>query len=407
MINRSSNYRWYILTLGVATHMLVVALPYFCMPVLFKEISDELGLDLVQIGIVWGMVSLPQLFAAFAAGMISDKFGATRTLGIACILVGIAGAMRGTSGGFTSMAIIMFLFGLVCIPLTFTTHKAAGEWFSGQQLGLANGILAMGMGLGTTTASMFSATVFSPLLGGWRNVMFLYGALAAVIGVLWLMARRRPAEGEVAHSTETVPFRQALSHVTRLRAIWILSLFMLCINAYVCGVVGYLPLYLRDIGWTAVSADGALAALTGASVLGVIPLTILSDRIGLRKIIIYLAIFMIIVGVTLLSLFTGPAVWLAAVMVGIVQEAFFALLITMIMETRGVGATYAGTALGLATTFGGLGGFFSPPIGNRLAEINPRFAFLFWGAMIAVLLFFFRFIEETGWKKKGISSISG
>ena len=51
-----SNYKWYILALGTATHILVLAMPWMCMPVLFKEISDDLGLNLVQVGTVWGMM---------------------------------------------------------------------------------------------------------------------------------------------------------------------------------------------------------------------------------------------------------------------------------------------------------------------------------------------------------------
>jgi cyanate permease len=295
----------------------------------------------------------------------------------------------------------MFLFGLLSIPMMFTTHKAAGEWFSGKQLGMANAILAMGMGIGNTVGAMISATVLSPLLGGWRNVMFAYGAIAVIICFLWLTARSRPGPTETSQPASMVPFREALSHVIRIKPVWLLALFKLCINSYVCGFMGYLPLYLRGIGWPDVSADGALATLAAASVIGVIPLSVLSDRIGLRKIVLYLVVAMIIIGVSLLSIFGGSATWVAVVMVGLVQESFFALAITMIMETRGIGATYAGTALGLGTTMSGLGGFFGPPIGNRLAEINPRFGFAFWAAMAAAGLVVFRFVEETGWKKRG------
>jgi MFS family permease len=400
--NSPSKYKWYILGLGIATHMLVVAVPLMCMPVLFKEISEDLNLSLVQVGVVWGVASLPSLFAAFFAGLVSDKYGSTRTLGVACLLQAIAGTLRGISGDFTSLAVYMFLFGFFSIPLSFATHKAAGEWFSGRQLGLANGILAMGMGVGNMVGSMVSATVLSPLFGGWRHLMFVYGAVAIVISLLWLKAKRHPGRGGAAQSIEAVPFRQALSHVVRLRVVWLLALVVMCLSGYIYGLNGYLPLYLRGAGWTNVGADGALAALCAASVVGVVPLSLLSDRIGLRKVIMYPAFFVIIIGVSLLAAFSGPIVWLAVILVGFVQEAFFALSITMIMEAKEVGAAYAGTALGLSTTLVGLGGFFGPPIGNRLAEVNPGFAFIFWLALVAVALLIFYFVEETGWKKGGL-----
>jgi MFS family permease len=165
------------------------------------------------------------------------------------------------------------------------------------------------------------------------------------------------------------------------------------------GFTGYLPLYLRGSGWTAVGADGTLAALSAASVVGVIPLSLLSDRIGLRKVFLYASILMTTIGVGLLSVFSGALVWPLVILVGIVQEGLAAGLITMVMETEGVGAAYAGSALGLNTTFSGLGSFFAPPLGNGLAEINPSSAFIFWSALAAAGLFAFYFVKETGWKK--------
>src|SRR4030067_3040331 len=130
MIDRpQSKYRWYILALGLATHILVVSMSRMSMPVLFQERSDDLGLNLVQIGWVWGITGLAGVFAAIPAGLFSDKFGVTRTLFFACLLQGIFSALRGTAGGFISLTTIVFFFGLFGVPMSFTTHQAAGKWF--------------------------------------------------------------------------------------------------------------------------------------------------------------------------------------------------------------------------------------------------------------------------------------
>jgi MFS family permease len=230
--------------------------------------------------------------------------------------------------------------------------------------------------------------------------MFVYGGIAVVVGLLWLKARREPGIGKPTYISQSVPFRRALSQIVRIKGVWLLALFQLCICGYSGGLTGYVPLYLRSIGWTAASADGALAAFSAASVTGAIPLSILSDKIGRRKAVLYFAMFMVIIGVSLLALFGGAIAWPAIILAGIVQEAFFAISITMIIETKGVGAVYAGTAMGLTGMFAGLGGFFAPPIGNRLAEIEPRFAFLFWLLLVVAALVAFYFVTETGWKKK-------
>jgi len=401
MIDRpSSNYKWYILAMGTATHILVFAMPRMCMPVLFKEISDDLGLNLVEIGTIWGMVGLAGLFTAFAYGIIGDRYGTKLILGMACLLLGIAGALRGLAVDFTTMAVYTFLFGFFSSPISFTTHKAAGQWFSGKQLGLANGILAMGMGVGFVLGSMLSATVLAPLLGGWRNIMFVYGGISVVFSLFWFQTRTSTYQREKVQSTGFTAYRQSLLHVIRIKSVWLFAATQMLISGCRTGFSGYFPLYLRNIGWTPVAADGAISAWSAASVIGVIPLTLLSDRIGIRKVIIYPSIIAMVTGIGLLSIFTGGMVWPLVILASTAQEALAAILITMIMETEGIGAAYAGTALGLNTTAALLGNFFSPPLGNRLAVINPSLAFVFWAGLALIGLVAFHFTRETGWSKE-------
>jgi MFS family permease len=378
--------------------MFVMSMPWYCMPVLFKEISGQLGLDLAQVGVVWGIASLPCIFVAFLAGLILDRFGAVRTLGVTCLLVGLLGALRGISGGFISLTIFMILFGLVSVPLSFAAHKAAGEWFTGKQLAMANGILAAGVGAGAVLTEMTSATVLSPLLGGWRNIMFVIGAIDIVIGLFWFIVRRHPTQVGEMKAVESVPFRQALLQVLRVKPVWFLALFQLFFFGYCTGLIGYLPLYLRSINWPGIAADGALAVFSSVSVLGVVPLSLLSDRIGSRKLVLLPAAVAALAGVGLLAFVTGPAVWFCLVLAGIVQEALAAISITIVMETKGIGATYAGTALGLVSTLSGLS-LFGPPVGNRLAMINTSYAFLFWAVLVVVAIVFLLFVKDTGWKK--------
>ena len=109
--DQESKYRWFIVTLAALTMAFVVAIPEMCMPVLFKEISNDLGLSLVQLGTVWGVIGLGGVFTSIAGGLIGDRFGTKRTISVVCILAGIAGASRGLSGGFIGLTATMFIFG--------------------------------------------------------------------------------------------------------------------------------------------------------------------------------------------------------------------------------------------------------------------------------------------------------
>ena len=395
MNNSRSYYRWFILALSALTFTFVVAMPTMCLPVLFEEIGRDLDLSLVQIGTIWGMAPLAGMFVVLAGGLLGDRFGAKRVLAVSCLLAGLAGALRGLSGDFATLVGTLFLFGLLTATIPPVVHKTCGIWFSGRRLGLANGVVSMGMAVGFTVGAMISATVLSPALGGWRNVLFLYGGISIVIGILWLFTRSQPEQAESSESVAiTVPFRQALSRVTRNRSVWLLGFILVGQIGCVQGTLGYLPLYLRGIDWTPVSADGALATFHATSIVGVIPLALLSDRLNSRKTVLFGATLMTAVGVGLLSVVGGSVVWLAVVIAGVVRDGYMAVLMTTIIETEGIGVTYAGTAMGLILTLSRVSSFVSPPIGNSLANVSASLPFVFWAALAAASLVGFYFLRQ-------------
>ncbi len=377
--------RWAILALAALTNTIVVAAPSMSMSVLFKEISIELNLDLVQIGLVWGISSLPGIVTVLAGGAIADRFGPKRVLILACLVSGLTVALRGMANDFGMLLAAMFISGFLSPVITMNTFKTCGMWFSGRQMGLASGVLSMGMALGFMLGSLFSATVFSPWLGGWRNVMFLYGGLAVLLAIPWIFSRPRPAStGMPVTSINTSSMRLNLAHVARIRNVWLFGLTILGIGGCIQGTLGYLPLYLLGQGWPQASADGALATFHTVSLIFVIPIALYSDKLGSRKKILIAAGLMIITGVSLLSVAQGPMVWVAVCLAGMVRDGFMAVFMTAILESPGVGPEYAGTAIGMVMVFSGIGNLLAPPIGNSLGVISPGLPFLFWAALTLV-----------------------
>jgi cyanate permease len=252
-------------------------------------------------------------------------------------------------------------------------------------LGLSSGFLSVGMALGFLVGSLISATFLSPWLGGWRNVLFLYGFACMVLCIPWYFTRPDPHPvGFSVEHTGRLTIRQALSRVARIQNVWLLGLAILGIGGCIQGMLGYLPLYLRSVGWPAVGADGATAAFHTASLLCVIPIALGSDRLGSRRKVLLGAALSISIGISLLALGNGPMVWIAVVMSGFVRDGFMAVFMTMIIETDGVGPLYAGTATGLVMVFSGIGNLVAPPLGNSLAGIAPGLPFLFWAALAGV-----------------------
>jgi MFS family permease len=390
-----SNYRWYILILTMVTYGATAGAERMCMPVLFKEISTDLGLSMVAIGMIWGMDPLAGVFVGLPGGLFADRFGVKRTLIVICILCGVFGSLRGLSNSFISMAATMFLFGLVVAMVPSIVPKVTAVWFSGRYLGLTNALIMIAMSMGQMTGTMFSATVFSPLLGGWRKVLFLYGTPGIIIGLLWFATGREPDKSELpATPVSEVPFRQALSRVVHIKEVWIIGLISLTLWGTNTAMIGYLPLYLRGIGWTPTSADSAITVLGGFSCVGVIPMVFLSDRFGTRKWVLLFSIIIMSISLGLLPIVHSSTVWGLIIINGFLRSGTIALLSILIFEIKDIGSTYGGTAIGLASTMGMFGAFFAPPLGNSLADINLGLPFVFWALLSAFALPAFFFIKE-------------
>jgi MFS family permease len=367
------------------------------MPVLFKEISGELGLDLVQIGTVWGMLSLGSVVVIPIGGLISDRFGVKRTIVLVCFLTGLTGALRGFSNDFLSLMATSFLWGLISSVAMPVLNIIASLSVPRRQQGLAQGLLGAGGGIGFILGAMISATILSPWLGGWRNVLFLYGGVAIVISLLWLFTVKEPARVKTVDSKGSTPLRQAFTRLLRLKAIWLLGVALLAYYGCIQGMSGFLPLYLRGNGWQAAAADGTLATYSGVSALMVIPLTLLSDKIGSRKLCLFGGFAAGMLGIGLLSVIHNELVWVLIIISG-----FFGiappLLTTLCIETKEVGSTFSGTAVALVVAIAHIGGFIAPPIGNSLAGINYGLPFVFWAGLAICGIIALSFVKETGWR---------
>jgi cyanate permease len=389
--NTKPAYRWLILALAVLTAVLVVAAPTMALPVLFDEIAADLDLSLVQIGLIWGMLSFSGIFVGLIGGSLGDRFGTKLVLTLACVLVGISGALRGLSGNFMTLLATTLLVGLGQPVISINLHKLCAVWFPSRELGLANGAVSSGMALGFLVGSLVSATFLSPLLDGWRNVLYVYGGLALAASLLWGASRAPAAQSGGRRPLSPLA---ALPQVARLRNVWIMSLALLGFGAAVQGYLGYLPLYLRAIGWPSASADSALATFHGVSLCAAIPITLLSDRLNIRRGFLMLAALLTMAGIGLMSVAEGWLIWLAVGLAGLMRDGFMALFMTGVTELKGIGVALTGTALGFTLMVSMAGQVFSPPLGNSLAGISPALPFVFW-AMLALLGFVALLFLET------------
>ena len=369
------------------------------MPVLFPEILKSLGLDVAQIGLVWGFLPLGGIIVALPGGLLGDRFGIKRVLIIAAILCGITGALRGVSGSFAVLATTTFIFGAVVAIIPINVHKLANTWVPKGRVGLANGILSVGMAIGFVIGTLISAKWLSPALGGWNGVFYLYGAMAVAIGVWWLFTRAAPK------TTSIVPFRESFLRVIRMKKVWLPGLVLMGQAGCVEALLGYMPTYLEEYrGWAAASGNGPVLAFHLISTVFTIPMAFLSDRIGSRKKVLLPALALTSIGTGLLAIPNDTSIWALMLIAGITRDGFMAVFITFTVETEGVGLKYAATALGAIFTLERLGLFALPSIGGYIAKyVSQELPFVLWASLAAIGFVVLLFLKDS--KKVQIPAI--
>jgi nitrate/nitrite transporter NarK len=292
----------------------------------------------------------------------------------------------------------MYLFGLTAATMPSIIPKVTAEWFKGKELGLSNGLLNIVWALGSMSATMFSATCFSPLFGGWRRVMFVYGVPCVLLGLIWIITGKdRPADGGTDNvSNDAQSLIKSLKHVVKIREVWLLGLITFTYWGSSMGLVGYLPTYLKVIGWSTLQADSTVTVMAGFALLGTLPIVLLSDRLGSRKGVMVISFIIMVLTILALPFFQGSFVWILVILTGFTRTGVAALFNVMVIEIEDVGSEYSGTAIGLVSALGMFGAFLAPPLGNSFEAYNNGYPFIFWGCLAAAGLPIFAFLKKEG-----------
>ena len=390
--------RW--LVLANSALVFVVAVGYGQMHVTTEanDILAELQLSVDEWGWLWSAISFGALVTSILGGVWGDRFGVRRVISVGLVVMGGTLVLRGTATDFAQLYLWMFLFG-VALALPFTNvPKALGLWFPQKELGLANGVVQAGYGLGGGLALVLTPVLLAQL-GGWREVSYLMGVVTLAIALIWFCTVPKRA---ISAETQPSLGMGALSRIFKVKDLWIVALCNLLMMGTFLGIMGYLPTYLQNEREMSPTAAGFVGSLVLWSYIGgALLLPALSDRVGLRRIVVGPAIAVAGVCILLAAQLTGPLLWVTAVLWGVTAGAA-PLAFVIPLEMKGIGAAMAGSAIGIVVTAGYAGGWLSPIIGMGLAESQPLAGFIFWSGCYLVAACLFALVKETGPKAKNL-----
>ena len=321
------------------------------------------------------------IFTALVGGAFIDMFGTRRMLVIFCLATGVFSALRGIAVDFWTLFFFSLLYGMVqpILPMGFV--KLNREWFASRQLGFAAGVMSAGFATGLMLGSRISATVLSPLLGGWRPVLIVLGASGIGLALLWALVHP-PDETASSQTDRPAPdpaksaLRVALPRAMGDRAggLWRpgsdARLGRLRADLLARDRLGRSRSRQRHYGILLLQFDQRCADLASIG-----PLGQSAHCDGFRHI-------MMTIG-TLLMFLVGDHFWgvmLAMALAGFTFDSFMALKGASMTEIDGLQIAFVGSALGFGGVLQNIGSTITPPLGNSLTAIALNTPFLLWAA---------------------------
>lgn len=335
-------------------------------------ISDSLGLNAAQKGLMVAVPILSGSLMRIPLGIATDRFGGKR-VGMASLAFLFVPLTLGWQAGSSLPALLAVGIMLGTAGASFAIAlPLASRWYPAERQGLVMGIAAAGNS-GTVIANLAAPRLAK--LVGWSDVMALAMIPLAIVFLAFvLLAKdspvRAPAKAQGAY--------RAVLRRTDLW--WYCLLYSVTFGGYV-GLSGFLPLFFRDQYAVAPITAGYLTALGALVGSALRPLGgWVSDRVGGDRM---LSAVLVVITLAYAAAATLPVLPVMVVIVvvamsslGLGNGAVFQLVPQSFRNDIGV-------ATGIIGALGGVGGFFLPLLLGSIKQTTGSFAVGF--ATLAVM----------------------
>ncbi|HXP64113.1 MAG TPA: MFS transporter [Steroidobacteraceae bacterium] len=321
-----------------------------------------------QLGMLNGVISIPNAVLALYSGILIDRFGPARvTLWLAAIGV-LGAALTAIGEPYALMVAGRFIFGISEGGIFIALVAGLAQWFSRSGIALATALYLSLARVGSYAVDTSTAWAHSLYERGWQPPLWLgagitAAGLAAAASYYAIDRRYRPETGTQA-AVEQIKWQQRLNFD---RSYWyILGLHVLYAAVFFPFRTTYAIEYFQHAkGLTLQQAGLANSWVFFAAIFATPCFGLLADRIGHRALMLALGTLLLPLTFVVLGL-TNLNLWTSTLMMGISFSLVPAVIwpaTTLIVEPRRLG-----TALGLITLIQALGMAASNLAAGKLAD---------------------------------------
>jgi MFS transporter, ACS family, D-galactonate transporter len=394
----SSHRRWFMLSLLlIATIINYVDRVNISIAAPFM--AKDLGLDKVQMGLIFSAFAWTYAFALVPAGFIADRFGSRLTYGASLISWSAVTVCQGLAGGFASLFGMRLAIGAMEAPAFPANSRAVTVWFPARERGMASSIYVCGQYLGTalfTGLLLWLATTYD-----WRHVFYSTGIVGIVFGIAWLYLYRDPLNckkvskqeldyieaggGLVKNSQDKNKFKWAqIVELMKYRQVWAICIGKFASTSALYFFLTWFPTYLIEERHLTMVKVGIFAVLPfiGATV-GILLAGVISDWMIRRGVSLSFA--------RKLPLVVGSALGMSIMLVNFTDSNELCIaLLTIAFFAQGIAsASWAavseiapkeliGLTGGITSLAANIGGIVTPIVIGQILHLTGNFAWAFW-----------------------------
>jgi MFS family permease len=174
--------------------------------VVAKPLTDELGLDAAQLGLLTSIYFLTFAAVQLPLGAALDRFGSRRVQATLLMFAAVGAMTFALAPGFAGLLIGRGLIGIGVSGALIAGLKAIAEWFPKKRLQLINGAFVAFGAAGAVTATLPVQWLLACI--DWRGVFLLLGVAAGAMSlVVMLVVLDPPKQQSAPHDRRSFKIR--------------------------------------------------------------------------------------------------------------------------------------------------------------------------------------------------------
>lgn len=354
---KKSYYKWIVLAI-VCFAIFSTSYTQYQLSPLATQLMEMFNLAMGQFSSVFSAPMIPGIFLSLVAGLLVDKFGIKKVIGISLIISVIGTCLRVTAGDFSMMFLCMIMSGVGATFLNSNAAKIVGSYFPKNKISMA-----MSVFLGASTLSMAIAIGTTGFFSSIKSA-FICAAIISLVGtVMWILFVKNPeaTNEQEGQSQMSATFGESLKVVIKSKTVWVVGLCLAGILACNVAISSFLPTALigRGIGVAAAGLYGSI--LIFGSFVGILLVPVIANKLGKTKpAMLVVALIAALSGVFCWTLPEGIMLGVGLFICGVAVMGIMPLLMSIPVQLREIGPEYAGTAGGFTGTLELMGAVIIP-----------------------------------------------